>query len=350
MDVALSLLDRSRTREGQDDASALRQTLHRAELAEAAGYRRFWVAEHHAVPGVASGAPALLIQAIADRTRHIRVGSAGVMLPNHQPIVVAEQFAMLEALHPGRIDLGVGRSLGFTAPIREALRTTRAEPDDFAADIDELRAYLDDTAPVSIRPQVAQPPPLFVLGTGAGLQVAARLGLPAVVAGPILTQGPAPFERYRADYRPSAANPEPYLVIGADILIADTEADAVDLLLPEGWAMALSRERGYFPPLMQLESLRDLPVTVRRQRILDDTAASAIVGTEDQVAERIEKLVEETGAAEVLSSASTFDVDALYASDARLARLFGVGGPSAAPAARIASASEATITSANRVR
>jgi luciferase family oxidoreductase group 1 len=350
MDVALSLLDRSRTREGQDDASALQQTLHRAGLAEAAGYLRFWVAEHHAVPGVASGAPALLIQAIADRTHRIRVGSAGVMLPNHQPFVVAEQFATLEALQPGRIDLGVGRSLGFTAPVREALRTTRAGPDDFAADIEALRAYLDDTAAVSIRPRVAQPPPVFVLGTGAGLQVASRLGLPAVVAGPIVKQGPEPFDRYRADYRPSPANPEPYLVIGADILIADTEAEAADLLLPESWAMALSRERGFFPPLSPVAALRRLPVTERRQRILDETAAAAIVGTEDQVAEQIEKLIATTGAAEVLSSASTFDLDALYASDARLARLFGVGAAIPAPAARSASASDATITSANRDR
>ncbi len=230
------------------------------------------------------------------------------------------------------------------------MRTTRADPDDFAADIAELRAYLDDTAPVSIRPRVAQPPPLFVLGTGAGLQVASHLGLPAVVAGPILTRGPEPFDRYRADYRPSAANPEPYLVVGADILIADTEADAADLLLPEGWAMALSRERGYFPPLSPVETLRDLPVTERRLRVLDGTAAAAIVGTEDQVAEQIEKIIATTGAAEVLSSGSTYDLDALYASDARLARLFGLGPASAAPAARIVSASDATSTSANRDR
>src|SRR6476660_4025629 len=106
MHIKLSLLDRSRTRDGEHDAAALLQTMHRATVAESNGYHRFWVAEHHAVPGVASGTPALLISAIADRTSRIRVGSGGVMLPNHQPILVAEQFAMLEALHPGRIDLG----------------------------------------------------------------------------------------------------------------------------------------------------------------------------------------------------------------------------------------------------
>jgi luciferase family oxidoreductase group 1 len=324
MDVALSLLDRSRTRDGQDDAAALEQTLHRARLAEAAGYHRFWVAEHHAVPGVASGVPALLIQAVADRTRRIRVGSGGVMLPNHQPIVVAEQFATLAALHPGRIDLGVGRSLGFTRPIREALRTPEADPDDFLADVAELRAFLDGTADVTIRPRIAQPPPIFVLGTRRGLDLAARLGLPAVVAGPLLHRGSEPFDRYRAEYRPSAAHPEPYLIIGADILVADTEAEAADLLLPEGWAMAMSRERGFFPPLSPVQAIRRLPLTERRRRVLADTAAHAIVGTEDQVAEHLKKLIVQTGADEVLSSASTFDLDALYDSDARLARLFGL--------------------------
>lgn len=324
MDVALSLLDRSRTREGHDDASALRQTLRRAELAEAAGYHRFWVAEHHGVPGVASGVPAILIQAIADRTRRIRVGSGGVMLPNHQPIVVAEQFATLAALHPGRIDLGVGRSLGFTRPVREALRTLHADPERFVDDVSELRSYLDGAAPVTVRPRIASPPPMFVLGTGRGLHIAARLGLPAVVAGPLLRQGREPFDRYRDEYRPSAAHPEPYLVAGLEILVADTESEAAELLLPEGWAMAISRETGSFPPLSPVEEIRRLPLTDRRRRVLDDTAATAIAGTEDRVAERVEKLVAGTGADEVLSSASTYDLDALYDSDARLARLFGL--------------------------
>lgn len=324
MQVALSLLDRSRTREGHTDAAALQRTMHRAELAETAGYHRFWVAEHHAVPGIASGVPALLIGAIADRTSRIRVGSGGVMLPNHQPIVVAEQFAVLAALHPGRIDLGVGRSLGFTAPVRDALRTHSAGTDDFEADVKELQAYLHGTAEVTVRPRVPEAPPVFVLGTGEGLRTAARLGLPVVVAGPLLRQGPEPFERYRADFRPGVAGAEPYVVVGLDILIADTEAEAAELLLPESWAMALSRETGSFPPLSTVEDIRRQPMTERRRRVVAETSRHALAGTEDQVAEGLEKLIAATGANEVLSSASTFDTAALYDSDARLARIFGL--------------------------
>ncbi len=120
--MKLSLLDRSRTRVGRPEAEGLTGSIERAVNAERLGYERFWVAEHHAVPGIASGSPPVLLAAIGARTDRIRLGSGGVMLPHHQPLVVAEQFLMLEALHPGRMDLGLGRSLGFTAPVREALR------------------------------------------------------------------------------------------------------------------------------------------------------------------------------------------------------------------------------------
>ena len=324
MHIKLSLLDRSRTRDGEHDTAALLQTMHRATVAESAGYHRFWVAEHHAVPGVASGTPTLLVSEIANRTSRIRVGSGGVMLPNHQPIVVAEQFAVLEALHPGRIDLGAGRSLGFTAPIRAALRTEKAPIEDFAADVAELRSYLNGEAPVTIRPQVPEPPPIFVLGTAHGLEIAARLGLPAVVGGPLLRRGPEPFERYRNEFRPHTDGAEPYLMISLEILIADTEADAETLLLPEAWSMATSRESGSFPPLSSVETIRRQQMTERRRRILAESAKTAIVGTEDQVGKRIEELVTATGADEVISTASTFDTTALYESDVRLARVMGV--------------------------
>lgn len=129
--VQLSLLDRSRTRRGEEDALALRRTMARAQRAEEHGYYRFWVAEHHGVPGVASGSPAVLLAAVGAATASIRIGSGGVMLPNHPPFVVAEQFLMLEALYPGRVDLGVGRSLGFTEGVRRALRTEASAAERF---------------------------------------------------------------------------------------------------------------------------------------------------------------------------------------------------------------------------
>ncbi len=152
--VLLSLLDRSRTRSGYPpDSAALTHSVERAAHADALGYHRFWVAEHHAVPGIGSGSPAVLLAAIGAHTRDIRLGSGGVMLPNHQPLIVAEQFLMLEALYPGgRIDLGLGRSLGFTEPVRQALRRSKDAPDTFVSDLDEVRRYLDGSAAVTARP------------------------------------------------------------------------------------------------------------------------------------------------------------------------------------------------------
>src|SRR5919205_2854859 len=169
--MRLSLLDRSRTRAGEPDAAALTGTVMRAVTAERLGYARMWVAEHHGVPGVAGAAPAVLLAAIAGRTTGIRLGSAGVMLPHHQPLVVAEQFATLSAFAPGRVDLGLGRSPGFTPPVRRALRETER---DFAADLAELRAYLEGTAEITLRPQPEGAVPMFVLATGRGLEVAAQ--------------------------------------------------------------------------------------------------------------------------------------------------------------------------------
>ena len=182
-DVKLSLLDRSRTRADASDAEALEATITRAVHAEGAGYERFWVAEHHAVPGIASGAPTVLLAAVGARTSRIRIGSGGVMLPLHQPFVVAEQARVLDALHPGRVDLGLGRSLGFTAPVRQALRRDHDAPDTFEDDLLELRGFLEDTAGVTVRPATSRVVPMHLLATGRGLAVAARLGLPLVLGG-----------------------------------------------------------------------------------------------------------------------------------------------------------------------
>ncbi|QGQ20218.1 MsnO8 family LLM class oxidoreductase [Cellulomonas sp. JZ18] len=322
----LSLLDRSRTRAGEDDAAALRGTVARASRVEGLGYDRFWVAEHHGVPGVAGSAPAVLLAAVAGATTRIRIGSAGVMLPHHQPLVVAEQFTTLAAFAPGRVDLGLGRSPGFTAPVRRALRQVDR---DFAADLAELRAYLDGTAEITLRPQPVAPVPMYVLATGRGLQVAAELGLPVVVGGPVLgvagdpEPGLAALAGYRRDFRPSAQLAEPWVAISLDVLVADTDAEAADLLLPEAWAMALSRTTGEFPPLEPVAAVRAARRTARQQQYLDETAAAAVAGSPAHVEARLAELLERTGAAELVAAGSTYDRSALAASDAALARLLG---------------------------
>lgn len=316
--VPISLLDRSRTRAGDDAGTALHDTMARARRAEELGYRRIWVAEHHAVPGIASGSPPLLMATIAARTERIRVGSAGVMLPNHRPIVVAEQAKMLAALHPGRIDLGVGRSLGFTAPVRDALGVHDYGPEHFARALEELTALLAGTAPVTAMPKGVPAPPVLVLATGSGLAVAARLGLPVVVGGPLLRGDLGPLEDDRAGFRPQRPGDAPSVLVSVDVLVADTRERARELAMPEAWAMVESRTTGAFPPLRPEPAMR---LTARQQARVEEHLAATVHGTSEDVAEQLTGLVERTGAHELVAFASTHDRAALADSDAALASL-----------------------------
>jgi luciferase family oxidoreductase group 1 len=250
------------------------------------------------------------------------VGTGGVMLPNHRPLVVAEQLAILEALYPRRIDAGVGRSLGFTAPVRAALGVETYEPDAFGRDLAELRAYLSGTAPITAMPALDHAPPLLVLATGRGLQVAAELGLPVVIGGPLLRSDLAPLERYRRDFRPSETCPEPYVIISLDVMVAGSREEAHDLLLPEAWAMAASRSTGAFPPLEPVAEVKARTLTDKRRSTVEGTLAGAVHGTAADVAVELGELVARTGADEIMASTSTYDRDALARADVALAGLF----------------------------
>lgn len=302
--LRFSVLDRSLVLRGREPSESLRRTVRFAAEAEALGYHRFWVAEHHAVPGIASGSPPVLMAAVAAATARIRVGSGGIMLPNHQPLVVAEQVATLAALHPGRIDLGLGRTPGFTGPVRTALRAGPAGDEEFRADLTELLSYLDGTGPVTVRPRTERAVPVFLLATGAGLRLAGDLGLPVVAGGPVLDDRAA-LEDYR-----SRAGDAAHLVISADVLVGHP-----DLALPEAWALAAARTTGEFPPLEPPDPDRRL--TARQREVVTTALARTIAGDEDTVAERLDELVERTGADELLVSSSTWDRDALAASEDR---------------------------------
>ncbi|MBE7324211.1 MsnO8 family LLM class oxidoreductase, partial [Nocardioides sp. Y6] len=300
----------------------LTHTVERAVDAEDLGYHRFWVAEHHGVPGIASGSPAVLLAAIGERTQRIRLGSGGVMLPHHQPLVVAEQFLLLAGLHPGRIDLGVGRSLGFTEPVRKALRRSVEEPDTFADDIAELRDFLEGNAPVTARPMVEETIPLFVLATGRGLAVAAELGLPVVVGGPVLDDPALPekLAGYRNSFR-SHRDSRPRVTVSLDVLVADTDAEARDLALPEVWAMAQSRRTGSFGALEPVSAIRGKLRDDRHRDRIEQALDRVTSGDAQTVHRRLKQLVERSGADELLVSGSTYDRDALAASDAAVAGL-----------------------------
>ena len=301
---------------GVPDAEAVLATVARAEHAERLGYGRFWVAEHHAVPGIASGAPAVLLAAVGARTSRIRIGSGGVMLPLHQPLVVAEQFLVLEALHPGRVDLGLGRSLGFTEPVRRALRRDRDAAESFERDLAELRSYLEGTGEVTTRPAARRMVPVHLLATGRGIDLAARLGLPVVVGGPVLDSEEVlgALDRYRRKFRPHCGS-TPWVTISLDITVADDDATARELALPEAWAMARSRQTGEFPPLESVAALRSTTWPAQVQRRVEESLDRALAGSSATVRRRLDRLVERTNADEVLSSASTHDRDALVASD-----------------------------------
>ncbi|MFF7450197.1 MULTISPECIES: MsnO8 family LLM class oxidoreductase [unclassified Streptomyces] len=322
--VRLSVLDRSRTREGHSNAEALRDTVRFAQQMEALGYHRFWVSEHHGVPGVAGSAPTVLAAAVAAATRTIRVGTGGVMLPNHRPLVVAEQFGVLESLFPGRIDMGLGRSVGFTDGVRKALGRDKEDADDFAAQLDELLGWFRGTSPTGVhaRPAEGLTVPPFVLAMGEGAAIAAHAGLPMVIGDlrnrEKMRRG---IDHYRTHFRPSPWAAEPYVVVSGTVAVAATPEQAHRLLIPEAWSMAHSRTHGTFPPLPPAERVEALPLTARERGFYESGLTGHIAGTEDQVAHELETVLKETGAQELLVTTSTYDRDALLDSYRRLAAI-----------------------------
>ncbi|MBD0839821.1 LLM class flavin-dependent oxidoreductase [Streptomyces sp. TRM68416] len=327
--VRFSVLDRSRTHEGGTHAEALRATVDLAREVEELGFHRFWVSEHHGVPGVAGSAPTVLAAAVASATRTIRVGTGGVMLPNHQPLVVAEQFGVLESLFPGRIDMGLGRSVGFTDGVRRALGRDKDDADDFAAQLDELLGWFRGTSPTGVhaRPAEGLAVPPFVLAMGEGAAVAARAGLPMVIGDlrnrEKMQRG---IDHYRAHFRPSPWASEPYVVISGTIAVAATPEQARRLLVPEAWSMAYSRTHGTFPPLPPAERIETLTMTAKERGFYEAGLAGHIAGTEEQVAHELETVLKETGAQEVLVTTSTYDRAALLDSYRRLAGIVNRGG------------------------
>ncbi|MGI5460110.1 LLM class flavin-dependent oxidoreductase [Streptomyces sp. CA-249302] len=323
-----SVLDRSRTREGHTNAEALRDTVGLAREVERLGYGRFWVSEHHGVPGVAGSAPTVLAAAVAGATRTIRVGTGGVMLPNHRPLVVAEQFGVLESLFPGRIDMGLGRSVGFTDGVRRALGRDKGDAEDFAGQLDELLGWFRGTSPTGVhaRPAEGLTVPPFVLAMGEGAAVAARAGLPMVIGDlrnrEKMQRG---IDHYREHFRPSEWAREPYVVISGTVAVAATPEQARRLLIPEAWSMAYSRTHGTFPPLPPAERVEGLALSGKERGFYESGLAGHIAGTEEQVADELETVLKETGAQEVLVTTSTYDRAALVESYRRLAGIFAGG-------------------------
>ena len=311
--VPLSILDLAPIPEGADAATALRRTLDLAQHAEAWGYRRFWLAEHHNMDGVASSATAVLIAHVAGGTQTIRVGSGGVMLPNHAPLVIAEQFGTLATLFPGRIDLGLGRAPGTDQLTARALRRhlDANDADDFPRDVVELIAYLDEPRPgqpVRAIPGAGTRVPVWILGSSLyGAQLAAYLGLPYAFAShfapDLLEQA---LDVYRNTYRPSAAGPEPHTMVGVNVIAADTDAEGARLLTSLQQRF-LGMRRGVRGPLPRpVDSMDGLWSDGERDAVQRMLAATASGGP-DKVRRELQAIVQRTGANELIVAGAVHD-------------------------------------------
>src|SRR6195952_5207439 len=319
--MRLSVLDLVPVRSDQTTSDALAATVHLAQTADELGYTRFWVAEHHNMPAVAATSPPVVIAYLAAQTRQLRLGSGGVMLPNHAPLAVAEQFALLEAAAPGRIDLGIGRAPGSDPVTSMALRGAAGRDD---SDIENFPQYLDDVAAlmsttgvkVALRsrglldqnyvlkatPAAASEPRLWLLGSSLySAHLAAAKGLPYVFAHHFSGQGTEEaLAVYRAEFRPSDLLAEPTTFMTVNAVVAPTRAEAEALLLPNLQMMALLRTGQPLRALDLIEDARLVELTHQQQAVVASGLERAIVGSPAEAADQVRALAEHFGVDEVL--------------------------------------------------
>lgn len=302
--TALSILDLARVSEETDALGALENARDLAAHAENWGYRRFWVAEHHNMEGIASAATPVVIGYIAGGTKSIRVGAGGVMLPNHAPYVIAEQFGTLARLYPDRIDLGLGRAPGTDQPTLRALRRTPQAAENFPQDVVELQSYFaPPTSDQRIKavPAAGTNVPLWILGSSNfGAMLAAELGLPYAFASHFAPDMLLPaLELYRSRFKPSAQLDRPYAMVGVNIIAAETEAEAKRLATTQQMSFVnlLRGTRGLSqPPIDDIETYWSPGERARAMKMLERT----IIGSSDTIRAGTKALVEETGADELM--------------------------------------------------
>jgi luciferase family oxidoreductase group 1 len=309
--VPLSVLDLAPIVEGGDAADAFRRSLDLAQHAERWGYRRYWLAEHHGMPGIASAATAVVIGHVAAGTSTIRVGAGGIMLPNHAPLVIAEQFGTLASLFPGRIDLGLGRAPGSDQLTTRALRRNPLAADTFPDDVVELMGYFRPPHPrqlVRAVPGVGLDVPIWILGSSLfGAQLAAELGLPYAFASHFapaaLTEA---LEFYRARFKPSARLERPYIMLGVNVFAAETDDEGRRLFTSLQQAFVNLR-RGHPGPLPPPDDGFVERLTPGDRRLLDDMLSYSVVGSPATVRGGLEAIVARTGADELMLASQIYD-------------------------------------------
>jgi luciferase family oxidoreductase group 1 len=310
--IPFSVLDLSPIVEGGDAAQSLRNTLDLAQHAERWGYQRYWLAEHHGMAGIASAATAVVMAHVAGGTTRIRVGAGGIMLPNHSPLVIAEQFGTLESLFPGRIDLGLGRAPGSDQATARALRRDlNANPDEFPQDVVELMNYFE---PVSEGQRVRAVPgaglkvPVWILGSSLfGAQLAAQLGLPFAFASHFApAQMMQAMEVYRSRFRPSEQLARPYVMLGFNVFAADSDEQA--RLLSSSMQQAFVNLRSGRPSRLQppVPGYEER-LTPPERAILEQTLSCSAIGAPATVRRALEAFVDRTGADELMITSQIFD-------------------------------------------
>jgi luciferase family oxidoreductase group 1 len=310
--IPFSVLDLSPIVQGGTAAQSFRNTLDLAQHVEQWGYHRFWLAEHHNMPGIASAATAVLIAYVGSGTTTIRIGAGGIMLPNHAPLQVAEQFATLESLFPGRVDLGLGRAPGTDPSAALALRRTlNSDPEEFPRDVVELMSYFRAPEPgqrVRAVPGGGLDVPIWILGSSLfGAQVAAVLGLPFSFASHFApAQLSDAIALYRQRFQPSDRLRQPYLMLGVNVIAADTDDEARFLASSQREAFTRLREGSPIqlpPPSTEWERSPALP----EHAPVDQALKAAIVGGPDTVRHRLEAFITRTGADELIIAAQIYD-------------------------------------------
>ena len=334
--VPLSILDLVPVIEGGTPRQALLNSLDLARHAERFGYRRFWVAEHHNMTGIASAATSVVIGYLAGGTSTIRVGAGGIMLPNHSPLVIAEQFGTLESLYPGRIDLGLGRAPGTDQRTLRALRRDPMSADTFPQDVLELQAFLapvQDGQVIQAVPGGGTKVPLWILGSSTfGAQLAAALGLPYGFASHFAPDYLLPaLETYRAQFQPSEQLDRPYAMVGVNVVAAQTDAEARRLFtsIQQRFAGMVRGKRGRLQP--PLDDISTFWNRFEEAQVARMTSVS-IVGAPATVREGVERLIDATKADELMVASAIYDHQARVRSYEILADTVRAMEPRAAPA------------------
>ena len=309
--IAFSVLDLSPITEGSDAAQSFRNSRDLARHAERWGYRRYWLAEHHGMPGIASAATSVLMAYVAGGTSTIRVGAGGIMLPNHSPLVIAEQFGTLESLFPGRIDLGLGRAPGSDQRTAQALRRNLASSsDEFPQDVLELMDLFSASPRGAVRavPGTGLEVPMWILGSSLfGAQLAAALGLPFAFASHFApAQMMQAISVYRSSFRPSPRLAKPYVMLGFNVFAADTQEEAAlcATSMQQAFVNLRSGRPAKLPP--PLEGYPDR-VGPQERALLDSVLSCSAIGSPDTVHQALQAFVQRTGADELMIASQIFD-------------------------------------------